>query len=73
MNIAKRALTIALRHPIYLVIYIGFLSVMGVVLMGEVDGGVQASETAGTEGARARIAWFAARPVRHSRRTACCR
>ena len=58
MNIAKRALTIALRHPIYLVIYIGFLSVMGVVLMGEVDGGVQASETAGTEGARARIAWI---------------
>lgn len=50
MNIAKRALTIALRHPIYLVIYIGFLSVMGVVLMGEVDGGAQASETAGTEG-----------------------
>lgn len=58
MNIAKRALTIALRHPIYLVIYIGFLSVMGVVLMGEVDGGAQASETAGTEGARARIAWI---------------
>lgn len=58
MNIAKRALTIALRHPIYLVIYIGFLSVMGVVLMGEVDGGVQASKTAGTEGARARIAWI---------------
>lgn len=55
MNIAKRALTIALRHPIYLVIYIGFLSVMGVALMGEVDGGVQASET---EGARARIAWI---------------
>ena len=58
MNIAKRALTIALRHPIYLVIYIGFLSVMGVVLMGEVSGGAQASETAGTEGARARIAWI---------------
>ena len=55
MNIAKRALTIALKHPIYIVIYIGFLSVMGVALMGEVDGGVQASET---EGARARIAWI---------------
>lgn len=58
MNIAKRALTIALRHPIYLVIYIGFLSVMGVALMGEVDGGAHASETAGTEGARTRIAWI---------------
>ena len=26
MNICKRAITIALRHPLYLVIYIGFLS-----------------------------------------------
>lgn len=38
MNICKRALTIALRHPLYLIIYIGFLSSMGVVLMGEVGG-----------------------------------
>lgn len=30
MNICKRALTIALRHPLYLIIYIGFLSSMGV-------------------------------------------
>ena len=35
MNICKRALGIALRHPLYLVIYIGFLSAMGVALMGE--------------------------------------
>ena len=27
---------IALRHPLYLAIYIGFLSAMGVLLMGEV-------------------------------------
>ena len=38
MNICKRALTIALRHPLYLIIYICFLSSMGVVLMGEVGG-----------------------------------
>ena len=31
---------------------------MGVALMGEVDGGAHASETAGTEGARTRIAWI---------------
>lgn len=38
MNICKRALLIALRHPLYLAIYIGFLSTMGAVLMGEVGG-----------------------------------
>lgn len=53
MNICKRALTIALRHPLYLIIYIGFLSSMGVVLMGEV-GGSGAREA--TEVPRARIA-----------------
>ncbi len=52
MNICKRALTIALRHPLYLIIYIGFLSSMGVVLMGEV-GGSGAQEA--TEVSRARI------------------
>ena len=36
MNICKRAIIIALRHPLYLAIYIGFLSAMGVLLMGEV-------------------------------------
>ena len=35
MNICKRALVIALRHPLYLVIYIGFLSAMGALLIGE--------------------------------------
>lgn len=39
MNICKRALGIALRHPLYLVIYIGFLSAMGVALMGEASDG----------------------------------
>lgn len=38
MNICKRALTIALRHPLYLIIYICFLSAIGVLLMGEVGG-----------------------------------
>lgn len=38
MNICKRALVIALRHPLYLVIYIGFLSAMGALLIGEVGG-----------------------------------
>ena len=38
MHICKRALTIALRHPLYLIIYICFLSAMGVLLMGEVGG-----------------------------------
>ncbi len=53
MNICKRALTIALRHPLYLIIYIGFLSSMGVVLMGEVGGsGTQEA----TEVPRVRIA-----------------
>ena len=53
MNICKRALTIALRHPLYLIIYICFLSSMGVVLMGEVGGsGTQEA----TEVPRARIA-----------------
>ena len=36
MNICTRAIIIALRHPLYLAIYIGFLSAMGVLLMGEV-------------------------------------
>lgn len=36
MNICKRAIIIALCHPLYLAIYIGFLSAMGVLLMGEV-------------------------------------
>lgn len=53
MNICKRALTIALRRPLYLVVYIGFLSCMGVVLMGEA-GGSGAREAA--EVPRARIA-----------------
>lgn len=38
MNICRRALGIALRHPLYLIIYIGFLSAMGVALMSEVGG-----------------------------------
>lgn len=53
MNICKRALVIALRHPLYLVIYIGFLSAMGVALMGEATGG--ASDPRGPS-VRARIA-----------------
>lgn len=52
MNICKRALLIALRHPLYLVIYIGFLSTMGVLLMGEVS----EDQTLALEPARARIA-----------------
>lgn len=53
MNICRRTLAIALRHPLYLAIYIGFLSVMGVLLMGEV-GGSPAADAA--DPARARIA-----------------
>lgn len=53
MNICRRTLTIALRHPLYLAIYIGFLSVMGVLLMGEV-GGSPAADAA--DPVRARIA-----------------
>lgn len=52
MNICKRALLIALRHPLYLVIYIGFLSTMGVLLMGEVS----EDQTLALEPARTRIA-----------------
>ena len=52
MNICKRALLIALRHPFYLVIYIGFLSTMGVLLMGEAS----EDQTLALEPARARIA-----------------
>lgn len=53
MNICRRTLTIALKHPLYLAIYIGFLSVMGVLLMGEV-GGSPAADAA--DPVRARIA-----------------
>lgn len=53
MNICRRTLTIALKHPLYLAIYIGFLSVMGVLLMGEV--GTDAASPA-PDTARARIA-----------------
>ena len=53
MNICRRTLAIALRHPLYLAIYIGFLSVMGVLLMGEVGGSPAA---AAADPVRARIA-----------------
>lgn len=55
MSICKRALTIALRHPLYLIIYIGFLSAMGAVLMGEV-GGPQESGSTGHAVSRSSIA-----------------
>lgn len=53
MSICRRTLTIALRHPLYLAIYIGFLSVMGVLLMGEVGGSPTADAA---DPVRARIA-----------------
>lgn len=53
MSICRRTLTIALRHPLYLAIYIGFLSAMGVLLMGEVGADVTRPAA---EAARARIA-----------------
>lgn len=45
MNICKRALTIALRHPLYLIIYIGFLSVMGATFMGQIGTDVVETST----------------------------
>lgn len=36
MNICKQALRIAAHHPLYLAIYIGFLSLMGVFLIDEI-------------------------------------
>ncbi len=56
MSICKYVLRIVLRHPIYLAIYVGFLSIMGVFLTSSGTGGAAGDADTGAAYAQARIA-----------------
>ena len=49
MRVFRYALTVCARHPIYLVIYVGFLSLMGLFMAGGLTFGAESDDFAATE------------------------
>lgn len=56
MSICKYVLRIVMRHPIYLAVYVGFLSIMGVFLTSSGTGAAAGEAAAGAAYGHARIA-----------------
>lgn len=57
MTISKYVLRIASRHPLYLLIYVGFVSLLGVLMIGTpADGGTSAGDATQPAAYRARVA-----------------
>lgn len=56
MSICKYVLRIVMRHPIYLAVYVGFLSIMGVFLTSSGTGAATGEAAAGAAYGHARIA-----------------